>query len=137
MTCRAGRYRIEKQVVTDPQRNTVLQRIQFVAMQGDLSDYHLHVLLAPHLGNHGDGNNACLSRLPRIATNNIQSTAKNKRPLKSPNIKTRLQSDLGGIAGGACGRPVIAKYFDDYPSFAGSNGEARRIEFWRTIKNLG
>ena len=57
-TCRAGRYRIEKQVVTDPQRNTVLQRIQFVAMQDDLSDYHLHVLLAPHLGTRGDGNNA-------------------------------------------------------------------------------
>ncbi len=57
-TCRAGRYRIEKQVVTDPQRNTVVQRMQFTAMQGDLSDYHLYVLLAPHLGNHGDGNNA-------------------------------------------------------------------------------
>jgi len=57
-TCRAGRYRIDKQVVTDPQRNTVLQRIQFVAMQGGLSDYHLHVLLAPHLGNRGEGNNA-------------------------------------------------------------------------------
>ncbi len=57
-TCRAGRYRIEKQVVTDPQRNTVLQRIEFVALQGDLSAYRLHVLLAPHLGNHGDGNNA-------------------------------------------------------------------------------
>jgi glucoamylase len=57
-TCRAGRYRIEKQIVTDPQRSTVLQRIQFVATQGDLSDYHLHVLLAPHLGNHGDGNSA-------------------------------------------------------------------------------
>jgi glucoamylase len=57
-TCRAGRYRIEKQIVTDPQRNTVLQRTQFVAMKGDLSDYHLYVLLAPHLGNHGDGNSA-------------------------------------------------------------------------------
>jgi len=57
-TCRAGRYRIEKQVVTDPKRNTVLARIQFVPMQGDVSDYQLHVLLAPHLGNHGEGNNA-------------------------------------------------------------------------------
>jgi glucoamylase len=57
-TCRSGRYRIEKQIVTDPQRNTVLQRVQFTAMQDHLSDYHLHVLLAPHLGNHGDGNNA-------------------------------------------------------------------------------
>jgi glucoamylase len=57
-TCRSGRYRIEKQIVTDPSRNAVLQHIKFDAMQGALSDYHLHVLLAPHLGNHGDGNNA-------------------------------------------------------------------------------
>ncbi len=57
-TCRAGRYRIEKQIVTDPQRNTLLQRIQFTALQGHLSDYHLYVLLAPHLGSHGNGNNA-------------------------------------------------------------------------------
>jgi glucoamylase len=59
-TCRAGRYRIEKEIVTDPERNTVLQRIQFVPMQGSRSDYYLYVLLAPHLGNHGEGNTAWL-----------------------------------------------------------------------------
>ena len=59
-TCRDGRYRIEKQIVTDPHRDTVLQRVQFVAQQGALSDYHLHVLLAPHLGNQGSGNTAWL-----------------------------------------------------------------------------
>lgn len=57
-TCRDGRYRIEKQIVTDPKRDTVLQQVQFHALQGGLSDYHLHVLLAPHLENHGDGNTA-------------------------------------------------------------------------------
>jgi len=57
-TCRDGRYRIEKQIVTDPHRDTVLQQIQFHVQQGVLSDYHLHVLLAPHLGNHGGGNTA-------------------------------------------------------------------------------
>ena len=57
-TCREGRYRIEKQIVTDPLRDTVLQKVQFTAEQGVQSDYHLHVLLAPHLGNHGDGNTA-------------------------------------------------------------------------------
>jgi len=57
-TCRDGRYRIEKQIVTDPNRDTVLQQVQFHAQQGVLSDYHLHVLLAPHLGNHGGGNTA-------------------------------------------------------------------------------
>jgi glucoamylase len=57
-TCRDGRYRIEKQIVTDPHRDTLLQQVRFIAQQGALSDYHLHVLLAPHLGNQGSGNTA-------------------------------------------------------------------------------
>ncbi len=57
-TCRDGRYRIDKQIVSDPHRDTVMLQVQFVAQQGALSDYHLHVLLAPHLGNHGGGNTA-------------------------------------------------------------------------------
>ncbi|MEO8734281.1 MAG: glycoside hydrolase family 15 protein, partial [Flavobacteriales bacterium] len=57
-TCREGRYRVEKQVVTDPHRDTVLQQVRFIARHGALSDYHLHVLLAPHLGNQGGGNTA-------------------------------------------------------------------------------
>ncbi len=36
-TCHDGRYRIEKQVVTDPHRDTVLQQVQFDALQGDLT----------------------------------------------------------------------------------------------------
>ncbi len=55
-TCRDGRYRIEKQILTDPHRDTLVQRLRFIVQQGALSDYHLHVLLAPHLGNQGAGN---------------------------------------------------------------------------------
>jgi glucoamylase len=57
-TCHDGRYRIEKQIVTDPQRDTVLQKVQFIPRRGALSWYHLHLLLAPHLGNQGGGNTA-------------------------------------------------------------------------------
>ena len=57
-TCRDGRYRIEKQIITDPHRDTVLQQVHFVAQQGSLSSYRLYVLLAPHLGNQGAGNTA-------------------------------------------------------------------------------
>jgi glucoamylase len=62
-TCRDGRYRIEKDIVTDPDRDTVLQRTRFIPLQGALSSYHLHVLLAPHLGNCGAGNNAWVDDL--------------------------------------------------------------------------
>jgi glucoamylase len=57
-TSRDGRYHIEKEIVTDPERDTVLQRTHFLPLQGALSSYHLHVLLAPHLGNQGSDNSA-------------------------------------------------------------------------------
>ena len=56
--CFAERYRIEKEILADPQRDTVLQRTRFVPLAGALRDYHLYVLAAPHLGNHGRGNSA-------------------------------------------------------------------------------
>src|ERR1041384_6002041 len=57
-TARDGRYRIEKEVLTDPWRDVVLQRIRFVPLQGTLADFRLFVLLAPHLANRGNGNTA-------------------------------------------------------------------------------
>lgn len=56
-TCMSGRYRIHKEVLTDPYRNVVLQKVRFEPLKGTLSDYHLYVLLSPHLANCGNGNN--------------------------------------------------------------------------------
>jgi glucoamylase len=53
-----GRYRIEKEVLADPLRDVVLQRVRFVPLQGTLADFHLYVLLTPHLANRGSGNTA-------------------------------------------------------------------------------
>ena len=53
-----GRYRIEKEVLTDPWRDVVLQRVRFVPLQGTLADFRLYALLAPHLANRGSGNTA-------------------------------------------------------------------------------
>ncbi|MBK7252032.1 MAG: glucan 1,4-alpha-glucosidase [Gammaproteobacteria bacterium] len=57
-TCRAGRYRIEKDVLADPLRDVVLQRTCFVPLEGSMDDYRVHVLAAPHMGNRGGGNTA-------------------------------------------------------------------------------
>ncbi|MGC2246332.1 MAG: glucan 1,4-alpha-glucosidase, partial [Terriglobales bacterium] len=51
-----GRYRIKKEVLTDPRRNVVLQKIRFTPLQGALRDYKLFALLSPHLSNFGYGN---------------------------------------------------------------------------------
>ena len=53
-----GRYRIEKEILTDPWRDVVLQRVRFVPLHGTLADFNLYVLLAPHLANAGAGNTA-------------------------------------------------------------------------------
>jgi glucoamylase len=39
-TSRQDRCRIEKEIITDPKRDTVLQFTRFVPLQGDLADYH-------------------------------------------------------------------------------------------------
>src|SRR5512140_2751099 len=43
-TCRQGRYRIEKEILSDPQRDSVLQQTRFFPLQGRLTDYRLFVL---------------------------------------------------------------------------------------------
>ena len=57
-TCNRGRYRLKKLVLTDPDRDVVLQRIEFQALEGSIADYRLYALLAPHLVNRGAGNSA-------------------------------------------------------------------------------
>lgn len=51
-----GRYRIHKEILTDPYRNVVLQNIRFEPLQGSLADYRLYALLSPHLANWGNHN---------------------------------------------------------------------------------
>jgi len=51
-----GRYRIHKEILSDPYRHVVLQRIRFEPLQGKLPDYRCYALLAPHLANWGYGN---------------------------------------------------------------------------------
>lgn len=57
-TDRESRFRIEKEVIADPARDAVVQRCRFVPLKGVVEDYHVHVLLAPHLLNRGNGNTA-------------------------------------------------------------------------------
>jgi glucoamylase len=56
--CLQNHFRIEKEIITDPLRNTLLQKTRFVPMKAAKSNYHLYVLLAPHLDNSGGENTA-------------------------------------------------------------------------------
>lgn len=65
-TCIHGRYRLEKEVLADPRRDVVLQWTRFVPLRGALEEYHLYLLLAPHLGNRGYGNTAWIGEYKGI-----------------------------------------------------------------------
>ncbi len=58
LTNSCDHYQIEKTILTDPQRDTVLQKTKFTPKKGSLSDHHLYLLVSPHLANQGYGNTA-------------------------------------------------------------------------------
>ncbi|MBI3398920.1 MAG: glucan 1,4-alpha-glucosidase [Deltaproteobacteria bacterium] len=55
-TAKNGRYRITKYIVTDPFGQSLVVRTSFQVLQGNPEDYHLFILLAPHVKNKGYGN---------------------------------------------------------------------------------
>ncbi|HEY9165979.1 MAG TPA: glycoside hydrolase family 15 protein [Candidatus Kryptonia bacterium] len=57
-TCLSGRFVIQKKIITDPHRAVVLQHIKFSVAKEPRSNYHVYVLLAPHISNRGGGNTA-------------------------------------------------------------------------------
>jgi len=57
-SCNHHFYRIEKEIISDPFRDTLLQRIQFFPSKGKEKSFKLFMLLAPHLENSGAGNTA-------------------------------------------------------------------------------
>lgn len=57
-TSKSQNYTIRKTVFTDPDADVLIQRVIFIPIEGEIRDYSLHLLLAPHLNNGGKGNNA-------------------------------------------------------------------------------
>jgi glucoamylase len=58
-----GHYRITKQIVCDPFRDVVLQRMTFEPLASRAGRYRVFALLAPHLVNAGAGNTAWLANI--------------------------------------------------------------------------
>jgi glucoamylase len=56
-SCKKSRYRLTKTIITDPERDVLLQKVRFDPTKGRLDDYGVYALLAPHINNRGYGNN--------------------------------------------------------------------------------
>jgi glucoamylase len=59
-TDKAGRWAVTKQILADPQANSILLTVAFQALQGRPEDYHLYLNYIPRLGQSGVGD---LSRI--------------------------------------------------------------------------
>lgn len=57
-TARDEAFRIEKDLISDPARACILQRVSFLPIKGNTTDYRVTALLAPHLVNAGNLNSA-------------------------------------------------------------------------------
>lgn len=55
-SCQQKRFVITKEIIADPYRSTILQKINFKS-SGRKKGFHIYALLAPHLNNHGGSNN--------------------------------------------------------------------------------
>src|SRR6185312_1372488 len=54
-TAKSGKYRIITDSLTDPQRNTVVMNVHFIALVGSLSTYQLYVRYDPSINGNGGG----------------------------------------------------------------------------------
>ncbi len=53
-TCKQKKYSIEKEIITDPLRDVVLQKLKFTPLPGnESSKFKIYALLAPHISNKG------------------------------------------------------------------------------------
>ena len=103
-TSNDGRYRIHKQILSDPYRNVVLQKVRFEPRQGGLSDYRLFALLSPHLANCGYGNTGWIGDYKgfpmflaehNAATLSLASSAPWKRRCTTPPPSSGLNTQRG------------------------------------------
>ena len=60
-SCRDGRWRMAKRIVSDSLRPCLLQEVTFAAADKDASPFKLYALLAPHLVNAGSENSAWIA----------------------------------------------------------------------------
>lgn len=52
-TAVSGAYAITKRILTDPQSDSLVMNVRFEALRGEIKDYRLFILFAPHIKNRG------------------------------------------------------------------------------------
>jgi glucoamylase len=71
--CKAGRYTLVKDILTDPVRDTLLMRVRFTPSESH-AQLKLYVYEEPHMGDQGDGNTAWIGGYKGVALMFAQRT---------------------------------------------------------------
>jgi glucoamylase len=98
-------WRITKNVFTDPDRNTLVLRVTFEALAGNVNDFRLYVLHNPAMDNSGSGDTSkTLSsggRTLLVASQNSRASAlATSRPWKSVSGSTMVSNGFVGVSDG-------------------------------------
>ena len=101
-TAADGRYSIEKDVLSDPSSEVVLQRIRFNRLDAAL-DPQLYALLAPHLHNRGWGNTAWVGDYKGVPMRSRGAAATRWRwRARRRGRRDRSASSASSTAGSSC-----------------------------------
>ena len=117
-TARDGRYRIDKQVIADPDRPCILQRIRLTALDGHPDAFRVHALLAPHLVNAGMGNSAWIGRYD--GREMLFATGKSRYLALAASRPWRAAS--AGFVGSSDGWQQLARAGEIAPRYARADG---------------
>ena len=99
-SCNYHYYRLEKEIITDPTRDTLLQRIQFFPTNKKRKDFKLFMLLAPHLGNAGAGNTAWIGNVSLIARfQDLQQWTRIRKGLEGSRLVRDLNVESLSVSG--------------------------------------
>lgn len=99
-TAKNGKYKIEKIIFTDPNRNTLIQQITFTALSGTLADFNLYTLYHPAIDNQivsNTGYSTTYQGIPMLV-------AKNPRNGMASAIASSLPFKAGMISNGFVGK---------------------------------
>jgi glucoamylase len=118
--CKAGRYTIVKDIITDPVRDTLMMRVNFAASEPDLK---LYLFAEPQMGDRGANNDAWVGKYKRI---NMLIAQRERTCLAITSHPPLLQASCGYM-GASDGCRTLARFEGLADSNVADNGNVSLI----------
>jgi glucoamylase len=113
--CKAGRYTLIKDIITDPIRDTLIMRVSFTATEPGL---HLYLFAEPQMGDQGANNNAWIGHYKSVS---MLIAQRDRTCLALTSEPALLQTSCGYI-GASDGLSMLSKFAELPDSNMAENG---------------